>query len=92
MFLKFLEVFLFFRFFRLFHLLTILVWQHVSIQAQQCSSSAAEKGWRFVPQWVPKRTPTVHWGLNSRKAVGGPFGSDSRYMANMVAEQVVKSR
>ena len=55
---------------------------------QQCSS-AADKGWRFVPdailpghrrapQWVPARTPTVHWGLNSRKAVGGPFGSDSR--------------
>ena len=36
--------------------------------------------------------PTVHWGLNSRKAVGGPFGSDSRYMANMVAEQVVENR
>ena len=69
---------------------------------QQCSS-AADKGWRFVPdailpghrrapQWVPARTPTVHWGLNSRKAVGGPFGSDSRHAANMVAEQVVKSR
>ena len=52
---------------------------------QQCSS-AADKGWRFVPdtvlpghrrvpQWVPARTPTVHWGLKSRKAVGGPFGS-----------------
>ena len=66
-------------------------------------NSAAEKGWRFVPdaillghrrapQWVPARTPTVHWGLNSRKAEGGPFGSDSRYTANMVAEQVGKSR
>ena len=41
------------------------------------------------PKWVPARTPTVHWGLNSRKAVGDPFGSDSRYTANMVAEQVV---
>ena len=30
--------------------------------------------------------------LNSRKAVGGPFGSDSRYTANMVSEQVVKNR
>ena len=39
-----------------------------------------------------RRTPTVHWGLNSRKAVGGPLGSDSRYTANMVAEQVVKNR
>ena len=48
-------------------------------------SSAADKCWRFVPdailpghrrapQWVPARTPTVHWCLNSRKAVGGPFG------------------
>ena len=37
----------------------------------------------------PARTPPVHWGLNSRKAVGGPFGSDSRYTANMVAERVV---
>ena len=25
----------------------------------------------------------VHWGLNSRKDVGGPFGSDSRYTANI---------
>ena len=51
---------------------------------QQCNR-AANKGWRFVPvailsghrkapQWVPARTPTAHWGLNSRKAVGGPFG------------------
>ena len=33
------------------------------------SSSSGE------PQWVPARTPTVHWeGLNSRKAVDGPFG------------------
>ena len=50
---------------------------------QQCNN-AADKGWRFVPdailpghrrapQWVPARTPTVHCGLNSRKAVGGPF-------------------
>ena len=72
------------------------------MQAQQCSSSADE-GWRFVPdamlpghrralQWVPARTPTVRWGSDSGKAVGGPFGSESRYTANMVAEQVVKSR
>ena len=37
---------------------------------------------------VPARIPTVHWGLNSRKAVGGQLGSDSRYTATMVAEQV----
>ena len=70
---------------------------------QQHCSSAADKGWRFVPdailpghrrvpQWVPARTLTVHWGLNSRKAVGGPFGSESRCTANMVAEHVVKNR
>ena len=50
---------------------------------QQCSSSP-DKGWRFVPDaillghrrarlWLVARTPTVHWGLNSRKAVGAPF-------------------
>ena len=47
--------------------------------------AAAEQqpeGWRFVPdtilpgyqwapQWVPARTPTVHWGPISGKAVGG---------------------
>ena len=38
---------------------------------------------------VPATTPTEHWGLNSSKVVGGPFGSDSRYTANMVAERVV---
>ena len=59
---------------------------------QQCNS-AADRGWRIVPdailrrhrrapQKVPARTPPVHWGLNGRKAVGGPFGSDSRYTAN----------
>ena len=46
------------------------------------SAVAAEEqqpeGWRFVPdtilpgQWVPARTPTVHWGPISGKAVGGP--------------------
>ena len=36
--------------------------------------------------------PQYDWGLNSRKAVGGLFGSDSRYTANMVAEQVVQNR
>ena len=48
--------------------------------------AAAEQqpeGWRFVldtilpgyqwaPQWVLARTPTVHWGPISGKAVGGP--------------------
>ena len=37
------------------------------------SSAAAVKqirvGHRRALQWVPARTPTVHWGLNCRKAV-----------------------
>ena len=51
---------------------------HQSQQLQQ------PEGWRFVldtilpqyqwaPQWVPVRTPTVHWGPISGKAVGGPL-------------------
>ena len=70
---------------------------------QQQSSSAADEGWRFVPdailpghrsapQWVPARTPTVHWGADSGKAVGGSSKPDSRHTANMAAEQVVKNR
>ena len=66
----------------------------MSIQVQQCSS-AADKGWRFIPyvilpghrrapQWVPARTLTVRWSLNSRKAVGGPFGSDRRYTGSFI--------
>ena len=54
----------------------------MSIQVPQCSSSPADESWRFVPdaillghrrapQWVQARTPTVHFGLNSRKSVGG---------------------
>ena len=54
--------------------------------AAAAAVAAAEQqpeGWRFVPdtilpgyqwapQWVPARTPTVHWGPISGKAVGGP--------------------
>ena len=29
-------------------------------------------GYQWAPQWVPARTPTVHWGPISGKAVGGP--------------------
>ena len=29
-------------------------------------------GYQWVPQWVPARTPTIHWGPISGKAVGGP--------------------
>ena len=29
-------------------------------------------GHRRAPQWVPARTPTVHWGPNNGEAVGGP--------------------
>ena len=57
------------------------VWLHVSVQAQQCSSSAAVQQIRVgalspMPSClgigglplVPARTPTAHWGVNSRKA------------------------
>ena len=30
-------------------------------------------GHRRAPQWVPARTPTVHWGPNNGEAVGGPY-------------------
>ena len=47
---------------------------------QQCSS-AADNGWRFVPdailpghrrapKWIEARAPTVLWGPDSGKAVG----------------------
>ena len=49
----------------------------------QTAAEQQQEGWRFVldtilpghqwaPQWVPARTPTVHWGPISGKAVGGP--------------------
>ena len=53
-------------------------------QSQQLQQQLQQpEGWRFVPdtillgyqyalQWVPARTPTVHWGPISGKAVGGP--------------------
>ena len=52
-------------------------------QLQQSQQLQQPEGWRFVldtilpgyqwaPQWVPARTPTVHWGPISGKAVGGP--------------------
>ena len=57
-------------------------------RAHACSScsslsSCSSQSWRFVPdtilpgyqcppQRVPARTPTVHWGPISGKAVGGP--------------------
>ena len=53
------------------------------IRVGAVSPDAILPGHRRAPQWVPTRTPTVHWGPNSRKAVGGPFGSDSRYTANI---------
>ena len=30
-------------------------------------------GYQWAPQWVTARTPTVHWGPISGKAVGGPI-------------------
>ena len=70
--------------------------------------AAAEQqpeGWRFVPdtilpgyqwapQWVLARTPTVHWGPISGKAVGGPntvqhsrSQCEKKKTPNMLAEQ-----
>ena len=49
----------------------------LSTVQQQCCS-AADKGWRSAPDaipWVQARTPTVHWGPDSGKAVCGPTSS-----------------
>ena len=75
---------------------------HAAVSAVAAAEQQPE-GWRFVPdailpgyqwapQWVPARTPTVHWGPISKKAVGGPrtqFNTrvQCRNTANMVAEQ-----
>ena len=57
---------------------------HAAVEAVSAVAAAEQpEGWRFVPdtilpgyqwapQWVPARTPTVHWGPISGKAVGGP--------------------
>ena len=58
---------------------------HAAVAAVSAVAAAEQQpeGWRFVPdtilpgyqwapQWVPARTPTVHWGPISGKAVGGP--------------------
>ena len=58
---------------------------HAAVEAVSAVAAAEQhpEGWRFVPdtilpgyqwapQWVPARTPTVHWGSISGKAVGGP--------------------
>ena len=55
---------------------------HAAVSAVAAAEQQPE-GWRFVPdtilpgyqwapEWVPARTPTVHWGPISGKAVGGP--------------------
>ena len=67
---------------------------------QQCSTEGLALCPRCHLAWASEGTPvgpgkdthSTLEGLNSRKAVGGPFGSDSRYTANMVSEQVVKNR
>ena len=57
---------------------------HAAVEAVSPVAAAEQpEGWRFVPdtilpgyqwapQWVPARTPTVHWDPISGKAVGGP--------------------
>ena len=55
---------------------------HAAVSAVAAAEQQPE-GWRFVPDTilpvdqrephlVPARTPTVHWGPISGKAVGGP--------------------
>ena len=51
---------------------------HAAVSAVAAAEQQPE-GWRFVLdtilpgyQWVPARTPTVHWGPISGKTVGGP--------------------
>ena len=63
-------------------------------QSQQSTAEQQPETWRFVPdtillvyqwapQWVPARTPTVHWGPISGKAVGGPnYSSAQQYSAD----------
>ena len=58
---------------------------HAAVEAVSAVAAAEQpEGWRFVPdtilpgyqwahQWLPARTPTVHWGPISGKAVGGPL-------------------
>ena len=36
-------------------------------------------GYQWAPHLVPARTPTVHWGPISGKAVGGPNHSSAQY-------------
>ena len=61
---------------------------HVS-SSEVAAAEQQPEGWRFVtdtilpgcqwaPQWVPARTPTVHWGPISGKAVGGPNHSSAQ--------------
>ena len=87
----FIFLFLFFLFFVvhfLFMKASPMYVDHAHTHAAVASVSAEQQpeGWRFVPdtilpgyqwtpQWVPVRTPTVHWGPISGKAVGGPAHS-----------------
>ena len=43
-------------------------------QSQQLQQQSSQRvgALSLIPQWVPARTPTVHWGPISGKAVGGP--------------------
>ena len=40
--------------------------------SQRVGALSLLPGYQWAPQWVPARTPTVHWGPISGKAVGGP--------------------
>ena len=61
---------------------------HAAVSAVAAAEQQPE-GWRFVPdtillgyqwapQWVPARTPTVHWGPNQREGRGWPEHSSTQ--------------
>ena len=80
---KIIASFLFFSFF-LCESMSNVDRRRTHMQQLQLSQQLQQPGgWRFVPdtilpgyqwapQWVPARTPTVHWGPISGKALGGP--------------------
>ena len=68
---------------------------HAAVSAVAAAAEQQPEGWRFVPdtilpgyqwapQWVPAKTPTVHWGSISGKALGCPnYSSAQQYCAEI---------
>ena len=46
--------------------------KHASRSDSRSAPDAILPGHWRAPQWVPARTPTVHWGPVRGEAVGGP--------------------